>query len=139
MTKSEGMTKSPGRKQGWYEGRALLLPLGFGFWASDFFRHSSFVIPHSFRGRPYSPPSNSSPAAVIAVTPVLRVASGAGAQSGEWRDGSALPVRWLSFRTSGSTPPTRNMQMGIFCCVSPYSEKSSPPMDGGDFTTFDGP
>jgi hypothetical protein len=50
----------------------------------------------------------------MAVMPVLMVGSGTGAQSGECRDGRALPVEWCSFIASALTPPTMNMQMGIF-------------------------
>src|ERR1017187_1571588 len=75
-------------------------------------------------------PSNSSTKAVMVVTPALIVGSGIGAQRGECSDGRGLPVRWLSLRASGLTPPTFIMQMGTFGSIRPNSEKSSPPIEG---------
>src|SRR5260370_42493981 len=75
----------------------------------------------------------------MAVTPVLMVGSGTGAQRGEWSEGRDLPVRSASLRTAGSTPPPLNMQIGILSPVRPYSEKSSPPIGGSSFKTLAAP
>src|SRR5438105_3237492 len=75
-------------------------------------------------------PVNSSTAAVMASMPVLIVGSGTGAHKEECNEGSAAPVRSHSLMASGLTPPTPNMKIGTFSAVRPYSEKSSPPIEG---------
>src|SRR5436190_14638263 len=78
-------------------------------------------------------------AATIAVTPVLIVGSGTGAQNGECNEGSGLSVRSASLKISLSTPPTVNIQIGILGATRPNSEKSSPPMLGFFWMTLVSP
>src|SRR5437868_618905 len=81
----------------------------------------------------------SSTATSIAVIPVLIVGAGSGAQNAECKEGSDSPVSWDFLKASCLTPPTTNMQMGIFGSTRPYSEKSSPPIVGLRLITFASP
>src|SRR5437879_13792422 len=78
----------------------------------------------------YFLPASSSTATVIAMTPVLIVGSGSGANWLECSEGRDLPVFSLSASLSGFTAPSQNRQIGILSFVRPYSLKSSPPMTG---------
>jgi len=69
-------------------------------------------------------------AAVIHGHAGLYGGSGRGAQRGEWREGAVWPGALAFFQGFGFDAADENMQMGILFVVRPYSEKSSPPIDG---------
>ena len=84
-------------------------------------------------------PSNSITQATNVVTPLLMDGSGTGAQSGEWSEGSGLPVCLLAWKASALTPPMVIIQIGTLGSVRPNSEKSSPPIEGFFCTRFVAP
>ena len=55
----------------------------------------------------------------MAVTPVLMVGSGTGANLFECSEGSGLPVRLLSSTAAGATAPSRKRQIGMRSAVRP--------------------